>query len=145
MTTIKLLSLDDVLDINQAVCVSVKQKSVCMDRAKVEGALGAAFYPGDYPFYYGGVPRVAGALCYFLIKAHGFMDANKRTAVLASTLFLDLNGYELAYPLKVKTGVTALTDVIEKAAASEIGKDELIEWFDVHKKKIGSKGTIITI
>lgn len=62
MTTIKLLSLDDILEINQAVCASVKQKSVCMDRTKVESALGAAFYPGDYPFYYGGVSTVAGAL-----------------------------------------------------------------------------------
>src|SRR5579862_909435 len=118
MNTIKLLSVDDILEINQAVCTSVKHESVCMDRTKIESALGAAFYPGDYPFYYGGVPRVAGALCYFIIKAHAFMDANKRTGVLSSTLFLDLNGYELVYPVKTKGGITALTDIIEKAAAS---------------------------
>jgi hypothetical protein len=47
---IKLLSLEDILEINQEVCTSVKQKSVCMDARKIESALGAAFYPGDYPF-----------------------------------------------------------------------------------------------
>jgi death on curing protein len=134
MKTVKLLVLDDILEINREVCVTVRQKSVCMDRDKVESALGAAFYPGSYPFYYGGIPRVAGALCFFLIKAHAFMDANKRTGALAATLLMDLNGYELRYPLSVAGGMTAFTDVVEKVAASEISKDELIEWFDVHKQ-----------
>ena len=62
---IKLITLTDVLQINEAICFEVKQKSGCMDKTKVESALGAAFYPGDYPFYYGGIPKVAGALCFF--------------------------------------------------------------------------------
>lgn len=131
---IQLLSSDDILYINQKICTSVKQESICMDKGKIESALSAAFYPGDYPFRYGGIPRVAGALCFFLIKAHAFMDANKRTAALASTMFMDLNGHELVYPLKIKTSVTAFTDIIEKAASSRISKDELIEWFERHKR-----------
>lgn len=133
MAVIKILAVDDIIEINQAVCANVKQKSVCMSREKIDSALGAAFYPGDYPFYYGGIPKVAGALCYFLIKAHAFMDGNKRTGVLASALFLDLNSYELVYPQKMANGVTALTEIIEKAASSEIEKDVLIDWFDIHK------------
>lgn len=131
---IKLLSLNDILQINQAICHEVKQKSVCMDKTKIESALGAAFYPGDYPFNYGGIPKVAGALCFFLIKAHAFMDGNKRTATLGSVLFMGLNGHELVYPKKIKSGITALTDVIEKAASNHITKDILIEWFDRHKQ-----------
>ena len=130
---IKILFLDEILEINQAVCASAKQKSVCMDKRKVESALGAAFYPGDYPFQYGGIAKVAGALCYFLIKAHAFMDANKRTAMLAATLFMKLNGYDLIYPLNAKNETTALTEIIEKAAASQVTKDQLITWFDQHK------------
>jgi death-on-curing family protein len=131
---IKLLSLDDILEINSEISISVKQKSVCMDKRKVESALGAAFYPGDYPFQYGGIPKVVGALCYFLIKAHAFMDANKRTAAIAATLFMDLHGYGLAYPLKIKSGTTAFTDIVEKTASSHASKDQLIEWFDLHKR-----------
>ena len=130
---IKLLSLDDILEINHEICIGVRQKSVCMDKGKAESALGAAFYPGDYPFQYGVIPKVAGALCYFLIKAHAFMDANKRTAALAATLFMDLNGYQLIYPLKIKSGVTAFSDIIEKTASSRVSKDQLIKWFDQHK------------
>jgi death on curing protein len=143
MKTVKLLALDDILEINKLVCASVKQKSVCMDIDKIESALGAAFYPGNYPFNYGGIPKVAGALCFFLIKAHAFIDANKRTSVLAATLFMDLNGYELCYPPKVAGGVTAFTEVVEKAAASHVSKDELIEWFEVHKeRKFSNEKTI---
>ena len=98
MKTVKLLVLDDILEINQEVCVSVRQRSVCMDRDKIDSALGSAFYPGNYPLFYGGIARVAGALCFFLIKAHAFMDASKRTGALAATMFMDLNGYELRYP-----------------------------------------------
>lgn len=134
MKKIKLLSVDDILEINQTICIGVKQKSVCMDQRKVESALGAAFYPGDYPFAYGGISKVAGALCFFLIKAHAFMDGNKRTAALSATLFMDLNGYELIYPLKITAGVTAFKDIIEKTASSHTSKDQLIKWFDDHKR-----------
>lgn len=131
---IKLLSLEHVLEINQEICANVKQRSVCMDKRKVESALGSAFYPGDYPFQYGGIARVSGALCFFLTKAHAFMDGNKRTAVLAATMFMDLNGYELMYPLDIGNGFTALFDVADKTAASQITKEQLIEWYDAHKK-----------
>ena len=70
----------------------------------------------------------------FLIKAHAFMDANKRTAALSATIFMDLNGYELSYLLSYKKEMTAFTDIVEKTASSHITKDELIEWFDLHKK-----------
>lgn len=135
---IKLLSPEDILEINKEICATVQQHSVCMDIRKVESALGAAYYPGNYPFQYGGIPKVSAALCFFLIKAHAFMDGNKRTAALASTLLMYLNGYELVYPLKVQTGITAFTDIIEKTAASKVSQEELISWFEKHKQALPS-------
>lgn len=131
---IKLIRLVDVLCINKEICQSVNQQSVCMSENKVESALGAAYYPGNYPFQYGGIPKVAGALCYFLIKAHAFMDGNKRTAVMVASILMDLNGWDLLYPLRSSSKRTALTEVIESAASSNISKDDLIEWFEQHKK-----------
>ncbi|MFZ2315149.1 MAG: type II toxin-antitoxin system death-on-curing family toxin [Gammaproteobacteria bacterium] len=130
---IELISLHDVLEINEAICTMVNQESVCMDTGKVESALGTAFYPGNYPFQYGSIAKVAGALCYFLIKAHAFMDGNKRTAALAATMLMDLNGYELSYPLSIKDDITEFTYVIEMAASSSMSKEQLIAWFDHHK------------
>lgn len=35
----------------------------------------------------------AGALCHSLIKNHAFVDGNKRTSLLSSMTYLELNGY----------------------------------------------------
>ena len=62
------------------------------------------------------------------------MDGNKRTGALTAINFMNLNGWDLI-TRKEDNGNTALANVIEKCAASEVGKDELIEWFDQHKVK----------
>lgn len=134
MQKFQLLTLDHVLYINQEVCDNVDQRSVCLDKGKIESALGATFYPGHYPFQHGGIAKVAGALCFFLTKAHGFLNGNKRTAMLASTMLLDINHYNLVYPANTENEMTALTDVIQKIATSELSKEELMMWYDQHKQ-----------
>ena len=39
--------------------------------------------------------RLAAAYAYGICNNHGFMDGNKRTALVTAELFLTLNGYEL--------------------------------------------------
>jgi death on curing protein len=135
---IHLLNAEQVLEINQAVCVKEKQTSHCRNQHALESAIGAAYYPGVYPFQYGGLASVAGALCYFLAKAHAFLDGNKRTAGIASAVFLDLNGYELRYAIHIRKGSNAWVEMIEKAAQSAISKETLMKWYETHKirKKI---------
>lgn len=129
---IQLLDAEQILAINQAVCVQEKQKSICAHPHKLESAIAAAYYPGVYPFRYGGLASVAGALCYFLTQAHAFFDGNKRTAGIASAVFLDLNGYELRYPIDLKKNRNAWAEVIEKTAQSAISKETLIRWYRRH-------------
>jgi death-on-curing family protein len=105
----------------------------CYDLGKVESALHSAFYPGSYPFAHGGVATIAGALAFYLTKAHAFMDGNKRTALVAATTFLALNGHDLVYPFDTKTGHNELADAVEGCAAGTIGIDELKDWFERHK------------
>ncbi|MBI5620630.1 type II toxin-antitoxin system death-on-curing family toxin [Candidatus Gottesmanbacteria bacterium] len=38
----------------------------------------------------------AGALCHSLIKNHAFVDGNKRTSLLSTMTFLELNGYNFS-------------------------------------------------
>jgi death-on-curing protein len=95
--------------------------------------LHTAFYPGSYPFNAGGVAKIAGALCFYLVKTHAFMDGNKRTGALTAIKFMNLNDWDLNYANQEENGRTALANIIEKCAASEVSKDELIEWFDQHK------------
>ncbi|HZW61212.1 MAG TPA: type II toxin-antitoxin system death-on-curing family toxin [Candidatus Babeliales bacterium] len=132
-TKIELLTVNQVIAINKLIVEQENQKHLCADSRKVESAVHAALYPGSYPFQHGGIACVAGALCYFLTKAHAFFDGNKRTAGIVAVTFMDINGYSLQYPFDVKTGLNEFADVIEQVATNEISKDKLIEWFDIHK------------
>lgn len=48
--------------------------------------------------HYAGLPEMAAALCESLLKNHAFVDGNKRVAVVATDVFLRLNGFRLRLP-----------------------------------------------
>jgi death-on-curing protein len=134
MKRIRTLTADAVVSINKIVCEEGGNRHHCYETGKVESALHSAFYPGDYPFQHGGVAQIAGALCFYLTKAHAFYDGNKRTALVSSLTFLHLNGWSMRYGT-TKNGVTAIAAVIEKCADGKVDKKEMIRWFDSHKIK----------
>lgn len=120
-----------VVEMNRRICTRDGSPVQCLDAGKVESALAAAFYPGVPPFVHGGVATLAGALCFYLVKAHAFLDGNKRTALVVSGVVLRENGWRLVYPLTPTHN--ALADIIERCGSSEVGKEELMAWFDSHK------------
>lgn len=132
MKVILLPTAEAVLAVNQYVCEQGGNPHYCYDVGKVESAITTAFYPGAYPFALGGLAKVAGALCFYLVKAHAFMDGNKRTGVLTAITFMNQHGMDLLYPLDPAKGVNALAEVVESCAASKLGRDELMEWFESH-------------
>ena len=73
---IKFPSVFDVIMVNEIVSSVKNQKSVVLNQGKIESALHTAFYPGTEPFEHGDVARIAGALCFYLTKAHAFQDGN---------------------------------------------------------------------
>ena len=131
---IKVPTVENVIQANKYVCREKGQASQLLDRGKIESALSTAFYPGSEPFENGGVARLAGALCFYLTKAHAFLDGNKRTATLSAVLFTNANGWDLIYPENDEDEFTELAKIINQATASEITKDQLIDWFENHKK-----------
>lgn len=129
----KIPTVEQVIKVNQIVSHELFQKSILLDRGKIESALSTAFYPGSEPFENGGVAKIAGALCFYLGKAHAFQDGNKRTATLVAITFMEMNGWELHYPDNDDDRFSELAIVINQAMANEITKDQLIFWFDLHK------------
>jgi death on curing protein len=129
-------TIDQIIRTNKYLCSQQGNPFNVLDQGKVESALHTAFYPGSYPYSQGGIAKIAGALCFYLVMAHAFMDGNKRTGALVAITFMESNGWELSYVLEESNKRSALANVIEKCAASDLDKDELINWFDTHKKAI---------
>lgn len=129
-------TIESIIFTNQFVCRENGQKSHLLNQSKIESALHTAFYPGSEPFNEGGVAKLAGALCFYLSKAHAFMDGNKRTATLSAIMFMNLNEYELNYPNNSEDEYSDLAKIVNQATAGEISKDQLLEWFERHKTKM---------
>ena len=111
------LTTAEVLEINAAM---MGGRHALRDRGLLESAvarprasaLGADAYPG--------MAAKAAALLHSLVLNHPFVDGNKRTAVLATLVFADLNGYmvqwdqhdALDFMLRLAMGELELEDVI---------------------------------
>ena len=78
------------------------------------------------------VAELGAAYEFGLAKNHPFNDANKRTALIAMRLFLNLNGYDLAASPEDKYRM------IIRVAASDISEDELAQWLRKHVEEIKS-------
>ncbi len=127
---------EQVILVNKMICEKSGNPHGCADRGKIESALHTAFYPGIYPFAAGGIAKTAGALCFYLVKSHAFIDGNKRTGTLVSIVFMEQNGWTLNYAVDKKKNLNALAEVIENCAASKIQKEDLVDWFDAHKREL---------
>lgn len=135
MKKIEIPTSEQIVAINKLVCAKGGNPHHCYDIGKIESALYTSFYPGEFPYEAGGVAKLAGAMCFYLVMAHAFLDGNKRTGALAAITFMNINKWTLKYSIDKSTGDNAFAVIIENCAASKVGKEELIKWFDSHKVK----------
>jgi len=70
------------------------------------------------------VARLAGAYGWGLLRNHPFVDGNKRIALAAMIVFLDLNGWELACNEAEETAM------VLRAAAGEMTERAWTEWLE---------------
>ena len=66
--------------------------------------------------------RLAAEYCYGLAKNHPFVDGNKRVALVAMNVFLQVNGYELDAP------EPAAVDVIMRVADGRLSAPQVADW-----------------
>ena len=72
------------------------------------------------------VPAMAAAYLFHLCQAHAFADGNKRTAVLAAAVFLDLNGYDL------EADDDRFEGVVLQLASHQLGKEQVTQFVEEH-------------
>lgn len=76
------------------------------------------------------VPHKAAALLRSLIKNHPFYDRNKRTALLATVIFPDYNGFEL-----VASESQLLKFVLRIARTRNPDRQRIKSWLERHSRK----------
>jgi len=79
--------------------------------------------------FYPTVAEKAAAYAFFLIANHPFVDGNKRTALLAMTTFLDVNGHALV------EDEDAIATMFEDVARGVVGQDEFFGWIVNHTRR----------
>jgi death-on-curing protein len=75
------------------------------------------------------VPSLSAAYAWGLLRNHPFVDGNKRTALAAMVVFLELNGWELGCSEAEETAM------VLRAAAGEITERAWTEWVRRSTKK----------
>ncbi len=127
---VTLLTTGDVVAIHDQVIASAGGGTAgLMDIGRVEAAvarMNAGF--GSVEFH-PDVFEKAAALLEALVGNHGFVDGNKRTAMLSATALLELNGWELTYsPDEVVAFAIGV-------ATHEIEFDEIVRWLREHSER----------
>jgi death on curing protein len=112
------LTLDDVLNLHDAALLDGGLSGV-RDRAAI-----ARPYSG----YYRAIESKAAALVHSLALNHGFIDANKRTALFACDLLLAKSGYRLRRD-DMPEGNDDMEDMILAVVEHHMNFDELTAWF----------------
>ena len=77
-----------------------------------------------YSGYHRPIARKCAALLHSMVKNHPFVDANKRTAWLVTSLLIGRSGYDLSLEADDR-----IDDLVVSVAQNETGFDELVNWF----------------
>ncbi len=111
------LTIDDVLDVNVRVKEQDGEQSLLLSADQLESAIMRPQMAAHYE--HADLVRQAALLVSGIAQAHAFLDGNKRTALLAGEMFLDLNGHMLeTAPLEFAEAILTLmnrTDSVEAA------------------------------
>ena len=105
MSTVRYLTVDEIIEVNQKVLKEIRVKRADSHRVASHSKLEDVV--SRVQDEKGDVYRKAAALLIQLTKAHAFDSGNRRTAYAAAKLFLEANGKELNIRVepKVLTGI----------------------------------------
>jgi death-on-curing protein len=129
MTGPVFLTVDQVLEIHRRGIEEHGGSAELRDRGLLESAVAmpAAQFGGEY--LHEGLAAMAAAYLFHLCKNHPFVDGNKRVAVTAAEVFVELNGRRLK----------AMDKELEKltlgVADSSISKQDATRFFESHVKR----------
>lgn len=116
--------LDDVLKAHDDALRLGGRKGI-LDLGSIKSAIAR-----PYSGYHWRIERKSAALLHALVQNHGFVDGNKRTAILVTDLMIKRSGYRLQL-----TEGERIDDMVVAVAAGEMDIEMLIQWFRGRLKK----------
>jgi death-on-curing protein len=130
---VEFLTIEEVLLLHARLIQRIGGSDGVRDMGMLESALARPRTTFDDPDLYPGLWHKAAALMHSLVKNHPFVDGNKRTALTATGLFLELNGHMLvasddeaaSFVLGVATGI--------------LGPEEMLAWLKSHSQTLPSE------
>ena len=75
------------------------------------------------------IPQMAAAYAYHICENHALIDGNKRTALAAALVFLDINGYDF------ECSEEKIYNIMMAVASNKMTKEELEKAFEAYSKK----------
>jgi death on curing protein len=122
MSDMKYLAMLDIIALNAAIMQRARQESGLRD----ENVLESAIMRPQMSAHYEGADLLtqAAVLIEGIARAHAFVDGNKRTALAAGMIFLDLNGFYI----ELDDQGLALGHQIEALVMHTITLDDFTTW-----------------
>jgi death-on-curing protein len=121
MAAVVYLTADQVLELHADVLMlggTDGLRSVHLLHSAIGQAERTAFGEDAYP----SIPEKAAAYAFFIARNHPFIDGNKRTAVSAMLVFLELNGFDFV------EDQDRIADAFEQMAAGEMDQGTFFDW-----------------
>jgi death-on-curing protein len=83
-----------------------------------------------YSGYHRSIHRKAAAILHSMVGNHGFVDGNKRTALLLTIILIRRSGYDL-----INNEQENIDDLVVAVADNQLSFEELSNWFEERLKK----------
>ncbi len=128
-TTVRFLSVQDVILIHADTIEHEGGLAGIRDHGLLESAVMMSREQFDQAYLHRTLAEQAAAYLFHICRNHPFNDGNKRTAVMAALMFLNVNSVD-SLP---KSG--ALEKLTMACAASKIDKSEVTAFFREHMRK----------
>lgn len=124
------LTFDEILAIHRDQILRYGGSPRVRDLDLLQSALALPSSTFDGSYLHDGIPSMAAAYLFHIIRNHPFVDGNKRVGLVAALVFLRLNGHDLA------TTDDEIEALVVRVAKSEIGKDAVVDFFRSHTIEI---------
>lgn len=126
----RFLPIDREIQIHTRMIMEYGGTDGISDRGLLESAVAMPGAGIEGVYLHPSLPAMAGAYLFHLCMDHPFVDGNKRVAVTAADIFLNING------LRVTASDEDLLEMTSAVASGQMSKADVILFYENHAEPI---------